>query len=96
MKLNLRLGWLKFASDGQFYFDNLATQKDYCSSATSCNTQFRTNKQFLTNFRNNRIVGTSANANTTDEFSYKSSIRSTIASVLSARTPKTALSQASR
>jgi flavin-binding protein dodecin len=51
VKLNFRLGWLKF-NDNCFYFDNLAQKSDLDNvTMTSCNTEFRANKWFMTNFK---------------------------------------------
>lgn len=50
-KLNLRIGFLKFAN-GQFKFvNNNEGAGDAASEATSCNTEYRTNKRYLTNLR---------------------------------------------
>ena len=52
-KLNLRIGTLKFVN-GKFYFINSevqANQFDQVSKATSCNTEYRVNKRYLTNLR---------------------------------------------
>ena len=51
VKLNLRVGWLKFA-DSAFYFDNLASKQDIeNATVTSCSTTFKANKWFMTNFK---------------------------------------------
>jgi len=94
VKLNFRVGWLKFC-DNSFYFDNLASKKDLeNATVTSCNTEFRTNKWFMTNFKIPKIKGIDLNSG--DEISYKSSVRETIASVISARTPRTLASSQPR
>ena len=52
-KLNFRIGTLKFANS-KFYFINSegkANQFDQVSKATSCNTEYRVNKRYLTNLR---------------------------------------------
>jgi hypothetical protein len=55
VKLNFRIGWLKF-SDNSVYFDNLASKQDFeNATVTSCNTEFRTNKWFMTNFKMPKI-----------------------------------------
>jgi hypothetical protein len=57
VKLNFRVGWLKF-SDNSLYFDNLATKQDVANStATSCNTAFKANKWFMTNFTHSKMRG---------------------------------------
>ena len=52
-KLNLRIGTLRF-TNGKFYFINNESQSnqfDQVSKATSCNTDYRVNKRYLTNLR---------------------------------------------
>ena len=57
IKLNTRIGFLKF-KPGAFFFDNMPKVSDY-DGITSCKTtsEFRANKQFLTNIRERRING---------------------------------------
>lgn len=54
VKLNCRIGWLKF-NGNQVFFDNLASKDNNAAadvtSMTSCNSEFRGNKLFMTNFR---------------------------------------------
>ena len=49
VKLNLRIGKLRFAN-GKFCFMNEAN--DTMSQATSCNTEYRINKRYLTTLKN--------------------------------------------
>jgi hypothetical protein len=86
VKLNFRLGWLKF-NDNCFYFDNLAQKSDLDNvTMTSSNTEFRNNKWLMTNFKLPKTGGLNEAG---DAISYRSSVRDTIASVISAQTPKT-------
>lgn len=55
VKLNLRIGFLRFAN-GEFKFMN-CDGPDAASTATSCNTEYRTNKRYLTNLRDRPVVG---------------------------------------
>ena len=50
VKLNLRIGHLRFSS-GNFQFINDKNQDMLSDAATSCNTEYRTNKRYLTNLR---------------------------------------------
>ena len=52
-KLNLRIGHLRFINDGKFQFINNGSEKqrDSVSQATSCNTEYRVNKRYLTSLR---------------------------------------------
>ena len=52
-KLNLRVGQLRFNQDGKFQFVNNGQERkfDSVSQATSCNTEYRVNKRYLTNLR---------------------------------------------
>lgn len=79
-KLNLRFGHLKFA-DGEFRFLN-SEGADTASTATSCNTEYRTNKRYLTNLRERPNGGF-------DSETYYSSVRDAVSSIVSghSRTP---------
>ena len=52
-KLNLRIGHLRFTDDGKFQFINSGNERqhDSVSQATSCNTEYRVNKRYLTNLK---------------------------------------------
>lgn len=84
VKLNLRVGFLKFV-ENTVRFDNLASDRDLdAMSKTTCNTEFKANKWFLTNYRGPRAAAPDAET----EVSYRSSVRDAISSVISPRTPK--------
>jgi len=55
VKLNLRVGFIKFRQNS-FYFENIK-QSDNSQEASiwTCNTEFKQNKQLMTNLANERI-----------------------------------------
>ena len=54
-KINLRVGSLRF-NNGLFSFEpNQAQIADGISNATSCNTEYRVNKRYLTTLRNRPV-----------------------------------------
>ena len=55
IKLNYRLGFLKFRNS-KFFFDNMPKSGDF-DGITSSNSVFRVNKRFLTNIRERRNNG---------------------------------------
>jgi len=56
VKLNLRVGFLKFKQNG-FYFENLVSSDELDRMThTSCNTDFKNNKWLMTNFKTPRAT----------------------------------------
>lgn len=78
-KLNFRLGCLKFGN-GSFSFVNASTA-DLQSVATSCNTDYRMNKRYLTAIRERQIP-------TIDDETVYSTVREALSSVMSSRVAK--------
>lgn len=105
IKLNLRIGWLKF-SEGNLFFDNLAangkqnngnnpslTRGFDQTTLTSCNTEFRANKWFMTDFRSpQNQTTTNQLGNSNQKLSLRMSLHDAISSFASAKTPKTVTS----
>lgn len=54
VKLNLRLGFIKFRQNS-FYFENKQSDNSQEASIWTCNTEFKQNKQLMTNLANERI-----------------------------------------
>lgn len=84
VKLNLRVGFLKFRH-GQMCFENMATAQEIDSiSKTTSNTLFRQNKYHMTNLGNG--VGNDYD----EQITYRSeSIKDAISRISKPRTPKT-------
>ena len=76
IKLNPRLGFLKF-STGKFFFDNMPQAGDL-DGVTSSNTEYRVNKRFLTNIRERRSNAQHSTVVPDDQTTFYSSVVSTI------------------
>jgi len=79
-KLSFRLGCLKFANSS-FSFVNVVTPNDAESNATSCNTDYRMNKRYLTALRDRLNP-------TLDDSTVYSTVRDAVSSVVSSVTRK--------
>lgn len=83
VKINLRIGWLKVINQ-RLFFDQLgkADRHDHAST-TSCGTEFKFNKRFMTNIRTRKEAALEER----ESITYRSSVRDIISNA-TAKTPR--------
>jgi len=86
VKLNMKVGLLKFINCAML-FENMPQRADGDNvTLTSCNTEFRNNKRFLTNLREKKQFG-ALDQPDRESMTYYSSVRDTISKATTPRTP---------